>query len=184
MQGKERWGRESGRKWEGLKGPKINAYVRVQQHCSRCPTTLNAYMWVQQVSNLNDADPLMWWKQHLQEFPRLARTVRQHLAVPATSASPEKFFLCVRLALSTTSHKIKPYGLKTKVLRVSPYQLKVSPTTWQVILAWHCRTTNSFGHRGSLISLKIVLCFLLPLTFSVVQSHSLYSLEKCLINHL
>ena len=41
---------------------------------------LNAYTRVQQVPL--DTDPLMWWKQHLQEFPRMAR---QHLAVPATS---------------------------------------------------------------------------------------------------
>ena len=29
---------------------------------------LQAYMQVQQVSNATD--PLMWWKQHQQEFPR------------------------------------------------------------------------------------------------------------------
>ncbi len=44
-------------------------------------TELNAYMRVQQVSK--DTDPLMWWKQHQQEFPRLARMTRQYLTVPA-----------------------------------------------------------------------------------------------------
>ncbi len=44
-------------------------------------TELNAYMRVQQVSK--DKDPLMWWKQHQQEFPRLARMTRQYLTVPA-----------------------------------------------------------------------------------------------------
>ncbi len=39
---------------------------------------LNAYTRVQQVPL--DTDPLMWWKQHVQEFPRLARMARQHLA--------------------------------------------------------------------------------------------------------
>jgi hypothetical protein len=56
---------------------------------------LQAYMQVQQVPN--DTDPLMWWKQHPQEFPDLARMGRQYLAVPATSASPESFFSCVGL---------------------------------------------------------------------------------------
>ena len=37
-------------------------------------TELNAYMRVQQVAN--DTDPLMWWKQHQQEFPRLTRMSR------------------------------------------------------------------------------------------------------------
>ncbi len=58
-------------------------------------TELNAYMRVQQVAN--DTDPLMWWKQHQEEFPRLARMSRQYLAVPASSesASPERLFSSV-----------------------------------------------------------------------------------------
>ena len=59
---------------------------------------LNAYTRVQQVPL--DTDPLMWWKQHVQEFPLLARMVRQHLAVPATSASPERLFSSVGLVKS------------------------------------------------------------------------------------
>ena len=43
-------------------------------------------------SAAGDTDPLMWWKQHVQEFPRLARMTSQYLAVPATSASPERLF--------------------------------------------------------------------------------------------
>ena len=56
---------------------------------------LQAYMQVQQEPN--DTDPLMWWKQHQQEFPDLTRMARQYLAVPATSASPERFFSRVGL---------------------------------------------------------------------------------------
>ena len=56
---------------------------------------LQTYMQVQQVTN--DTDPLMWWKQHQQEFPDLARMARQYLSVPATSASPEMFFSRVGL---------------------------------------------------------------------------------------
>jgi hypothetical protein len=61
-------------------------------------TELNAYMRVQQVAN--DTDPLMWWKQHQQEFPRLSRMVRQYLSVPASSASPERLFSSVGLVKS------------------------------------------------------------------------------------
>ncbi len=56
---------------------------------------LQAYIQVQQVPN--DTDPLMWWKQHQQEFPDLVRMTRQYLTVPATSASPERFFSRVGL---------------------------------------------------------------------------------------
>ena len=47
-----------------------------------------------------DTDPLMWWKQDVQEFPHLDRMVRQHLTVPATSASPERLFSSVGLVKS------------------------------------------------------------------------------------
>jgi hypothetical protein len=53
------------------------------------------YMQVQQVTN--DTDPLMWWKQHQQEFPDLSRMARQYLTVPVTSESPERFFSRVGL---------------------------------------------------------------------------------------
>ena len=83
---------------------------------------LNAYTRVQQVPL--DTDPLMWWKQHVQEFPRLVRMPRQHLSVPATSASPERLFSSVGLVksdlwgslLDTTlidvmwSKPVMPYG--------------------------------------------------------------------------
>jgi hypothetical protein len=42
----------------------------------------------------------VWWKQHVQEFHRVTRMVRQHLAVPATSASPERLFSSVGLVKS------------------------------------------------------------------------------------
>ena len=61
-------------------------------------TELNAYMRVQQVAN--DTDPLMWWKQHQEEFPRLTRMVCQYLTVPASSASPERLFSSVGLVKS------------------------------------------------------------------------------------
>jgi hypothetical protein len=47
-----------------------------------------------------DKHPLMWWKQYVQELPRLARMARQHLAVPATSASPERLFSSVGIVKS------------------------------------------------------------------------------------
>ena len=61
-------------------------------------TELNAYMRVQQVAK--DTDPLMWWTQHQQEFPRLAHMTSQYLAVPASSASPERLFSSVGLVKS------------------------------------------------------------------------------------
>ena len=67
-------------------------------HVDSVEAELNAYTRVQQVPL--DTDPLMWWKEHVQEFPRPSRMARQHLAVPATSASPERLFSSVGLVKS------------------------------------------------------------------------------------
>jgi hypothetical protein len=56
---------------------------------------LQKYMEDQQMPN--DTDPLMWWKQHHQEFPDLVRMTRQYLTVSATSVSLERFFSRVGL---------------------------------------------------------------------------------------
>jgi hypothetical protein len=61
-------------------------------------TELNAYTRVQQVPL--DTDPLMWWKQHVQEFPRLDHMDTQHLTSPVTSVSPERLFSSVGLVKS------------------------------------------------------------------------------------
>ena len=70
-------------------------------------TELNAYLRVHQVDK--DTDPLMWWKQHQQEFPRLARMTRQYLAVPASSASPERLFSSVGLVKSDLRGRLLHY---------------------------------------------------------------------------
>ena len=59
---------------------------------------LNAYTRVQQVPL--DTDPLMWWKQHVQEFPHLTRMNRQYLTVPVTSVSPDRLFSSVGVVKS------------------------------------------------------------------------------------
>jgi hypothetical protein len=64
-------------------------------------TDLNAYIRVNQVTN--DTDPLMWWKQHQQNLPRLDHmtlVTRQYLTVPASSSSPERLFSSVGLVKS------------------------------------------------------------------------------------
>ncbi len=71
---------------------------RMVYACHDAKLELNACTRVQQVPL--DTDPLMWWKQHVQEFPCLDRMVRQYLTVPATSVSPERLFSSVGLVKS------------------------------------------------------------------------------------
>ena len=59
---------------------------------------LFAYLRVEEISFSKDL--LSWWKEHADEFPRLARMARQYLSVPATSASVERLFSSVGLVKS------------------------------------------------------------------------------------
>jgi hypothetical protein len=82
------------------KGKKVVTFFKSSTigHNDLAKVKKELYTRVQQVPL--DTDPLMWWKQHVQEFPRLTRMARQHLAVPATSASPERLFSSVGLVKS------------------------------------------------------------------------------------
>ncbi len=61
-------------------------------------TELNTYMRVQQMTK--DTDPLMWWKQHQQEFPHFTHMTRQYLTVSVRSSSPERLFNSVGIVKS------------------------------------------------------------------------------------
>jgi hypothetical protein len=78
----------------------VRYHVMSLSRCRHLEAELNANTRVQQVPL--DTDPLMWWKQHVQEFPHLARMARQYLTVPATSASPERLFSSVELVHTHT----------------------------------------------------------------------------------
>ena len=41
----------------------------------------------------HDTDPLLWWRDHKEEFPTLARFIRAYCAFPATNTSSEKFLI-------------------------------------------------------------------------------------------
>ena len=40
----------------------------------------------------HDTDPLLWWRDHKEDFPTLARFFRAYCAFPATNTSSERVF--------------------------------------------------------------------------------------------
>ena len=75
-----------------------------------------------------ETDPLMWWKQLVQEFPCLVRMVRQCLTVSATSVSPERLYSCgmrlhihssMRTHMSSTLTACSISSTPTSFLRIS-----------------------------------------------------------------
>ncbi len=101
---------------------------------------LNGYTRVQQVPL--DTDPLMWWKQHVQEFPRLTRMARQHLTVPATSASPERLFSSVGLVKSDLRGRLLDSTLIDVMwAKQAPWtQLEREQLEWHTHTHTHTRT--------------------------------------------
>jgi hypothetical protein len=57
------------------------------------PTAISEFdEYVKAPSILPWEDPLQWWKQHQQLYPRLAGLARKYLAVPASSVPSERIF--------------------------------------------------------------------------------------------
>jgi len=57
------------------------------------PAQVNeARAYLDAVSEPFSQDPLLWWSDHEDEYPHLARMVQQYLGCPATSASAERVF--------------------------------------------------------------------------------------------
>ncbi|XP_034540402.1 zinc finger BED domain-containing protein 1-like [Notolabrus celidotus] len=48
-----------------------------------------------------EADPLSWWKTHVEEFPMLSKVARKYLCIPATSVPSERVF-------SASGHILSP----------------------------------------------------------------------------
>jgi len=56
------------------------------------------------------ADPLVWWKTHAEQFPRLSMLAKSYLAIPATSAASERVW---SIAGDTISDKRAALGDST-----------------------------------------------------------------------
>ena len=59
--------------------------------------------------NLN---PILWWKDHQEEYPRLSKFALDILAIPAMSADPERTFSVTKLTVSSQRHGLSPEMLE------------------------------------------------------------------------
>lgn len=55
----------------------------------------------------HDADPLMWWKEHANNFPRLAQMARVFLSVPASTAASERVFSYGSITIQQRRHSLQ-----------------------------------------------------------------------------
>ncbi|KJZ69294.1 hypothetical protein HIM_11307 [Hirsutella minnesotensis 3608] len=55
--------------------------------------------------NLN---PILWWRDHQEEYPRLSKFALDMLAIPAMSVDPERTFSVTKLTVSSQRHSLSP----------------------------------------------------------------------------
>lgn len=53
-------------------------------------------------------NPILWWKDHQEEYPRLSKFALDIMAVPAMSVDPERTFSVTKLTLSSQRHSLSP----------------------------------------------------------------------------
>ncbi|KAF5700392.1 transposase [Fusarium mundagurra] len=79
------------------------------QSCDRCmmeeEDELGVYMRQGPVRREN-LNPVLWWKDHQEEYPGLSKFALDILAIPAMSVDPERTFSVTKLTVSSQRHSI------------------------------------------------------------------------------
>ena len=68
---------------------------------------LGAYMRQAPVRREN-LNPILWWRDHQEEYPRLSKFALDILAIPAMSVDPERTFSVTKLTVSSQRHSLSP----------------------------------------------------------------------------
>lgn len=55
-----------------------------------------------------NADPLQWWKSHLDKFPKLSIVAQAFLGIPGTSVPSERVFSCAGDIVTATRSCLDP----------------------------------------------------------------------------
>ena len=88
-----------------------DADVIISQPNVSCKEECDQYLSIPAISA--KSDPLVWWQQNQDRFPHVAKMARQHLGVPATSASVERVFSGVGLTFSDLRKNMKDSTLES-----------------------------------------------------------------------
>jgi hypothetical protein len=62
-----------------------------------------------------EAEPLFWWKAHLNEFPILSNMARDYLTIQATSVASEQAFSIAGNAITKTRNRLLPETVRASL---------------------------------------------------------------------
>ncbi|XP_077306275.1 E3 SUMO-protein ligase ZBED1-like [Lithobates pipiens] len=72
---------------EGAPDPALGSH---QQQSESLSLELHSYLFLGNTDS--EDDPLVWWKTHKEQYPRLSALARKYLCIPATSSPSERVF--------------------------------------------------------------------------------------------
>jgi hypothetical protein len=108
--------------------PSTSRYASIQETDPDAVTTANGELHpssvVREIENYLDPelhipfkdDPLVWWRDHKFQFPRIAVAARKWLRVPGTSTSSERVFSYCGVALTANRATMRGDALLNQVL--------------------------------------------------------------------
>ncbi len=79
-----------------------------QQHQS-VSMELQSYLFLSNADSV--VDPLVWWKAHKEQYPRLCSLARKYLCIPATSSPSERVFSTGGNIVSCRRSALKPQNV-------------------------------------------------------------------------
>ncbi|KEY74491.1 hypothetical protein S7711_10030 [Stachybotrys chartarum IBT 7711] len=89
----------------------VSQFDQWMQNYDRCvmeeEDELGVYMRQGPVRREN-LHPILWWKDHREEYPRLSKFALDILAIPAMSVDPERTFSVTKLTVSSQRHSLSP----------------------------------------------------------------------------
>lgn len=120
------------------------------------PIKYSAYIWftwfLDEIENYIyiasaslDEDPLLWWKLHESEFPRLSQLARKFLAVPASQASTERLFSTGKAIIAPYRCSLDPETVEILVHQIPSYNIYFY---WLLPRFYFTRTKASFVNRS------------------------------------
>lgn len=96
---------------KGVEQGEPSQFDQLMQSCDRYmmeeEDELGVYMRQGPVRREN-LNPILWWKDHQEEYPRLSRFALDILAIPAMSVDPERTFSVTKLTVSSQRHSLSP----------------------------------------------------------------------------
>ena len=78
--------------------------------------TIEVRRYLEEANIERKEDPLKWWKENQDDFPRLQKIAQKYLCIPGSSVPSKRPFSKARILVSERRNRIKPKNVDTNVI--------------------------------------------------------------------